>query len=113
MSSLERAVEVDADSIAGDSWVLVGQREDERGVITEANSTLAYTQAALGLAEKHHVWWEREVVVVFQRIATEELRCLGYSVTTWLPVGEMDKNLFLKQQRLFLCCTHNWLYVVE
>lgn len=102
MSSLERAVEVDTDSVAGDSWVLVGQRENKRGVVAKANPTLAYAQAALWLAEKHHIWWEWEVVVILQRVAAEELRCLGHTVTTWLPGGEMDKRvLFLNQQHMF------------
>lgn len=91
MSSLEGAVEVDADSIAGDSWVLISQSENKWGVVTKANSALAYTQAALGLAEKHHVRWEGEVVVVLQWVAAEKLRGLGHAVTAWLP-GEKTRG---------------------
>ena len=100
MPSLKRTVEIDADSVAGDSGVLVRQREHKRGVVAEADPTLAYAQAALWLAEKDHVWWEREVVVVLQWVAAEELWRLGHTVTTWLPGGEMDKHLFLSLKQL-------------
>ena len=95
MPSLKRAVEVDADSIAGDSWVFVGKSENKRGVVTEANPALADAKAALRLAEKHHIWWEWEVRVVLQRVAAEELRCLGHTVTARLPGGEIEKVLLV------------------
>lgn len=64
MSSLKGAVEVDTDSVASNSWVLVSQGENKRGVIAKADPALAYTQAALRLAEENHVWWEWKVLVV-------------------------------------------------
>lgn len=67
--SLEGAVEVDADPVAGGPRVLVGEGEDEAGVVSEADPALADAQAALRLAEEDHVRREREVVVVLQRVA--------------------------------------------
>jgi len=91
---LEGAVEVDADPVAGDPRVLVREREDEGGVVAEADPPLACAQAALGLAEEHHVGRQREVAVVLQRVAAEELRRLGHVVAARLPGGEKQTFVF-------------------
>lgn len=54
-SLLEGAVEVDTDSIANDSCILVCEGEDERSVITEAHAFLPHTQASFWLAKEHNV----------------------------------------------------------
>lgn len=77
MAALKGAVEVDADAVAGDSGVLVGQSENEGGVVTKADPPLPYAQAALRLAEEHHVWGKRKVLVVLEWIPAEELGGLG------------------------------------
>lgn len=64
VTSLEGAVKIEADAIACDARVLIGKREDEGGVVTQADATLSHTQAALRLAEKHYIWGQREVRVV-------------------------------------------------
>ena len=102
MPSLKGAVEVDADSVTSGSRVLVCQRENKGRVIAKANSALAYAQAALWLAEKHHIWWKWEVMVVLQRVAAEELRGLGHTVTTWLPGGEKDNIGFVLKEAVVL-----------
>lgn len=87
VAALEGAVEVDADAVAGDSRVLVSQGEHEGGVVAEADPPLPDAQAALRLAEEHHVWGEREVVVVLQRVAAEELGGLSKAIAARLPGG--------------------------
>lgn len=81
---LKRAVKVEADSIAGDARVFVSKGEDERGVITETDPTLTHAQAALRLAEEDDIRWQREVGVVLQWIAPQQLWCLCHAVTTGL-----------------------------
>lgn len=56
-SLLEGAVEVDTDSIANDTRILVCECEDKRSVITEAHAFLPHTQASFWLAEEHNVRW--------------------------------------------------------
>lgn len=99
VAALEGAVEVDADAVAGDSRVLVSQGEHEGGVVAEADPPLPDAQAALRLAEEHHVRGEREVVVVLQRIAAEELGGLSKAVAARLP-GGTDTTAHLR---------HSWL----
>lgn len=99
VAALEGAVEVDADAVAGDSRVLVGQGEHEGGVVAEADPPLPDAQAALRLAEEHHIWGEREVVVVLQRIAAEELGGLSKAIAARLP-GGTDTTAHLR---------HSWL----
>lgn len=64
VASLEGAVKVEADAIARDARVLIGEREDEGRVVAQADTALSHTQAAFWLAEKHHIWGQREVRVV-------------------------------------------------
>lgn len=90
MAALKGAVEVDADAVAGDSRVLVGQGENEGGVITEADPPLPYAQAALRLAEEHHVRGQREVLVVLKWIPAEELGGLGQAIAARLSGGKTD-----------------------
>lgn len=92
MPALKRSIEVDTDSVAGGSRILVGQRENKGGVITQADPPLADAQAALWLAEEHHIRREREVVVILQGVTSEKLWSLGHTVTTWLPEEQMDKH---------------------
>lgn len=92
MPSLKRAVKVDADAVASDSRVLVREREHEGRVVPEAHAALADAEAALGLAEEHHVRRQREVLVVLKRVATQQLRRLGHTVTTGLPEEKMDRQ---------------------
>lgn len=73
---LERAVKVETDSIAGDARVFVGESEDKRSVVTEADPALTDAQAALRLAEEDDVRGQRKVIVVLQWIAPQQLRCL-------------------------------------
>ena len=93
MSPLERAVEVDTDAVARDTRVLVSEREDKGGVVAKADAPLADAQAALGLAEEHHVGWQREVGLVLQRVAAQQLWGLRHAVTAGLPEGgERDRQ---------------------
>lgn len=64
VASLEGAVKVEADAVACDAWVLISEREDEGWVVAQADAALSHTQAPLRLAEKHHIWGQREVRVV-------------------------------------------------
>lgn len=100
MAALEGTVEVDADAVAGDSRVLVGQSENEGGVVTEADPPLPYAQAALRLAEEHHVWGKRKVVVVLKRIAAEELGGLRQAIAARLSGGKTDTTAHLRHPRL-------------
>lgn len=84
---LEGAVEVDANAIASDARVLVGERENEGGIVAQADPALSDAEAALRLAEEHHVRWEGEVWVVLQWVAAEELGGLSRTVTAGLPGG--------------------------
>lgn len=93
MSALKRSVEVDADSIASDPRVLVRQHEHKRGIVAKADPALAYTQAALWLAEEYHIWREWEVLMVLQGVATKELWGLCHTVTTWLPKKQKSISL--------------------
>lgn len=93
MAAQKGAVEVDADAVAGDSWVLVGQSENKGGVVTKADPPLTYAQAALWLAKEHHIWRKREIVVVLKWIPAEELGGLGQAITTWLSGEKMDKRI--------------------
>lgn len=63
-SLLEGTVEVNADAIARDSGVLIGQGEDEGRVVPEAHAPLPHTQAALWLAEEHHIWGQGKLRVI-------------------------------------------------
>lgn len=82
---LKRAVKVETDSIAGDARVFVSESEDERGVIPETDPPLTDAQTALRLAEEDHIRWQGEVIVVLQRIAPQQLRCLCHAVIAGLP----------------------------
>lgn len=82
---LERAVKVEADSIAGDARVFVGESEDKRSVVAEADPALTDAQAALRLAEEDDVRGQRKVIVVLQRIAPQQLRCLCHTIAAGLP----------------------------
>lgn len=104
MPSLKGAVEVDADSVTSGSRILVCQRENKGRVIAKANPALAYAQAAFWLAEKHHIWWKWEVMVVLQRVAAEELRGLGHTVTTWLPCS--DHHQVVEEARAWFLFLH-------
>lgn len=64
-SLLEGAVEVDTDSIANDTCILVREREDKGSVVTEAHTFLPHTQAPFWLAEEHNIRGQREVHMVF------------------------------------------------
>lgn len=94
VAALKGAVEVDADAIAGDSRVLVGQSENKGGVVPKADPPLPYAQAALWLAKEHHIWRKREVVVVLKWVPAEELGGLGQAIAAWLPGEEMDKRIW-------------------
>ncbi len=86
MALLERAVEVEADSIASDTGVFVGESEDERGVVTKADPVLTDAQAALRLAEEDDVRGQWETIVVLQWIAPQQLRCLCHAVAAGLSI---------------------------
>lgn len=110
MATLKGAVEVDADAVAGDSWVLVGQGENEGGVVTKADPPLPYAQAALRLAEEHHVWGKRKVLVVLQWIPAEELGGLGQAVAARLSGGNMDTCVVTTKQQ-HICVIHGYQQV--
>lgn len=107
MAALKGAVEVDADAVAGDPWVLVGQSENEGGVVTKADPPLPYAQAALRLAEEHYVWGKRKVVVVLQWIPAEELGGLGQAIAARLPGGKMDTYVVTRKQQ-HTCVIHGY-----
>lgn len=64
VASLEAAVKVEADAIARDTRVFISECEDEGGVVAQADTSLPHTQAAFRLAEKYHIWGQREVRMV-------------------------------------------------
>lgn len=92
VASLEGAVKVEADPISCDAGVFISECEDERGVVTQTDTALSHTQAALRLAEKHHIWGQREVRVVLEGVAPQQLGCLGHALTTGLPRARTEKE---------------------
>lgn len=92
VTALKRAVEVETDAITSHARVLIGQREDEGSVVPQADAVLPDAQAALGLAEKHHVRWKGKVGMVFQGVASQELWRLSHTVATGLPESGQQKK---------------------
>ena len=73
---LKRPIKVNADAVSRPTRVLLGQSKNERGGVAERQPLLADADAALRLAEEHHVGWKRKVAVIIQRVAAQEFRRL-------------------------------------